>query len=118
MRRARPSRARLYAQSRLPPPASLSRAAPPPFGVPARRRRAASAPIAHAVFGEIGVVSVARAEFVFDVAIVLGARVPVGDLERDWCTGGQLRSRLLVGKHAGQDGDLVRLPALGGVTRL
>ena len=84
----------------------------------ARRRAARAPPIAHAIFGEIGVVGVARAELVLDLPIVLGARIDIVDLERDRRAGGHLRARRLVGEHAGEDAHLVGLLALGGVARL
>ena len=84
----------------------------------ARAGPARTPPIAHAIFGEIGVVGVTGAELVLDLAVVLRARVDIGDLERDRRAGGHLRARRLVGEHAGEDAHLVGLLALGGVARL
>src|SRR5262249_27190364 len=49
----------------------------------ARRRATAPAVIADAVLGPIGVVGVARAEFVLGVVVILRARVDVLDHQRD-----------------------------------
>ena len=60
----------------------------------------------------------AGAELVLDLAVVLGPRVDVLDLERDRRAGGHLLAARLVGEHAGEDAHLVGLLALGGVARL
>src|SRR5690606_19463743 len=76
-----------------------------------------TAPIAHAVFQEIGIVRVTRAKLVLDVPIILGPRVDILDLQRDWRAGGDLFAVFGL-EHAGQDLDRVRLLPLGGVFRL
>ncbi len=83
----------------------------------ARRRAAAAAEVAHAVLLPVGVVGVAGAELVLDVAVVLGALVDVADEERDRRAGGD-RAAVFVGKDARQDLDRVGLLALGGEARL
>src|SRR3990170_4117069 len=56
-------------------------------------------------------------ELVLYLPIVLGARIHIGDLERDRRARGDLPAAL-VGENAGEDAHLVRLLALGGVARL
>ena len=77
----------------------------------ARRRAAAAARVAHTVFMPVGVVGMARAERVRDVAVVLAALVRVFDQQ---CDRGARRDALV---HAGQDPDLVRFLALRHVAR-
>src|SRR5262245_6979958 len=74
--------------------------------------------MAQALFDEIGVVGVAWAELVLDLAVVLRPRVHVLDLERDRRAGRHLLSARLVGENAREDAHLVELFALGGVARL
>src|SRR5690606_4437309 len=77
----------------------------------ARRRAAAAAMVAHAVFGLIGVVGVAGAEGAGDLAIVLGALVGVLDHQTDRRAGGD--RAVAVVEDAGQDADLIGLLSLG-----
>ena len=79
--------------------------------------RPGAPPIAQAVFHLIGVVGVAGPELVLDLAVVLGPRIHIGDLEGDRRSGGELRAAFVV-EHAGEDTHLVGLLALGGVFRL
>src|SRR4051812_18979585 len=78
----------------------------------ARRLAAAAAIITHAVFLEVGVVGVARAELVLDLAVVAAALVDIVDVQRDRRAG---RDAL---EHAGQDFHGVRLLALRHEARL
>ena len=73
----------------------------------ARGRAAAAARVAHAELAPVGVVGVAWAEGLGDVAIVLAALVGVADQQANRRAGG------LALVHARQDLDLVRLVALG-----
>ena len=50
----------------------------------ARALPAAAAIIAHAIFGLIGIVGMAGAELVADLAIILGALVDILDQQRRW----------------------------------
>jgi hypothetical protein len=84
----------------------------------ARTRAPRAAPVAQAVFGEIGVVGVARAELVLDVAVVLGPGIDVVDFQRDGRAGGHLLAACLIDKYAGEDAHLVRLLTLRRVARL
>jgi hypothetical protein len=77
----------------------------------ARRRTAAAARIAHAVLMPIGVVCMARAETVGDIAVVLAALVFIFDQQRNRGAGGHA----LV--HAGQDLHRVRFLALRHMAR-
>jgi hypothetical protein len=78
----------------------------------ARRGTPTAAIIAHAIFGLISEIGVARAEFVADVGIVLGTLVDILDHQRD----GRSRRHRAVGavilEHAGEDLHLVRFPSL------
>ncbi|ABA48712.1 hypothetical protein BURPS1710b_1866 [Burkholderia pseudomallei 1710b] len=76
-----------------------------------RGRAAAAAIVAHAVLLPVGVIGMARAERLGDVAVVLAALVGVADQERDRRAG---RHAL---EHAGQDLDLVGLLTLRDVAR-
>ena len=84
----------------------------------ARRGAAAAAIVVQAVFGVVGVAGVARPIDVLDGGIVLGALIDVVDQQRDRRAGGDLTAGRLVGEHAGQDFDRVRLLPLGGEARL
>ena len=77
----------------------------------ARRSASAAAMIADAVFLPVGVVGVAGAEGVGDIAVILAALVFVADEQRDGCAGG------LAFEHAGQYLHRVRFAALRDVAR-
>ena len=74
---------------------------------------AAAAIIAHAIFGPIGVVGMAGAELVADLAIVFRALVLVLDQQRDGRARGHLLLHALVLEHAGQDLHRVGFAPLG-----
>ena len=83
-----------------------------------RRRAAAAAIVAQAVFGIIGVIGVAGAIEVADLRIVLGALVDILDDERDRRAGRHLFADAFVGEDAGEDLHLVGLAALSREARL
>src|SRR6185312_9705681 len=83
----------------------------------ARGGAAAAAIIVNAVFGVVGVASVAGPVLVLDVGIVLRALVDVLDQQRDRRAGGDLAA-VVAGEHAGQDLHRVRFLALGREARL
>ena len=76
-----------------------------------RRRASAAARVAEAVFLRVGVVGVAGAEGLGDVAVVLAALVFVADQQRDRRAGG------LAFVHAGEDFHRIGFAALGDVAR-
>ncbi len=84
----------------------------------ARRRTAAAAIVAQAVFRLIGEVGMAGAELVLDLGIVLRALVGVLDQQRDRRAGRHLHAAFRMRHHAGQDLHRIRLLALGGEARL
>src|SRR5262249_40155855 len=71
-----------------------------------------------AIFGEIGIVGMAGAEFVADRGIILGALVNILDDKRDRRSGGHLAIGAVVLEDAGKDLHLVRLAPLCGEARL
>ncbi len=78
----------------------------PAGGFP-RRRPAAAAIVADAVFFPIGVIRMAGAELVLDVAVILRSRILVADHQAERGAGG------LALEHARHDFDRVRFLALG-----
>src|SRR6185312_7075000 len=79
----------------------------------ARGGTAAATVIVQPVFDVVGVASVAGPVLVFDLGVILRALVDVLDQQRDWRTGGHLFAARLVGEHAREDFDLIRLLSLG-----
>jgi hypothetical protein len=79
---------------------------------------AATAIIANAVFGVVGVIGVPRPVLVLDFGIVLGALVDIVDDERNRRPGRHLLTGRFIDEHAGEDFHLVRLAPLRSEARL
>src|SRR5208337_1171164 len=80
-------------------------------------RAIAPAIVSDAVFRVIGVVGVAGAVFVPDVAVILGTLVHVVDEDADRRSGRHLPARIVVYHHPGEDARLIRFATLGGEAR-
>src|SRR6185437_6581711 len=83
----------------------------------ARRRAPAAAIVANAVLRLVGVIGVARAVLVLDVAIVLRSLIDIVDEDADRRSGRDLTAGLFIDHNAGENASLVRLAPLRGEAR-